>query len=152
MMTTIDTLQKLQRLGVGVTLHSETLKVQTTKGVLTPALRARLVEQKAALLTLLSSRQLLTDEQETPPIDMPQEEAHTAYARLQGVTLGAYPLGPGVIFPHTPLAVQVERGRIGVLLECPVHPCGRQLEYFFPHEVQSVTPSQQHLLREEGMR
>ena len=145
-------LQKLQRLGVRVTLHGETLKVQAPKGVLTPALQARLVEQKAALLALLSSWQLLTDKQETPPVDMPQEEVHTTYARLQDVTKVHTPLGPGIIFPHTPLAPMVERGRIGVLLECPIHASGRRLEYFFPHEVQSVAASQQHLVREEGTR
>ncbi len=149
-MTTTDMLHELECLGVRVTAHGDALKVQAPKGVLTPALRARLVEQKAALLALLSSRQLLTDEQETPPVDMLQEEAHTTYARLQGVTRVHTPLGPGVVFPHTPLTVQVERGRIGVLLECPIHASGRRLEYFFPHEVQSVAASQQHLVREEG--
>ena len=151
-MTTTDMLQKLQRLGVRVTLHGDTLKVQAPKGVLTTALRARLVEQKAALLALLSSRQLLTDEQETPPVDVLQEDTQTTYARLQGATKVYTHLGPEVIFPHTPLAVQVERGRIGVLLDCPIHASGRRLEYFFPHEVQNMAASQHHLVREEGTR
>ncbi len=151
-MTTTDELHELQRLGVRVTLHGKTLKVQAPKGVLTPALWTQLVEQKAALLALLSSRQSLTDEQETPPVDMLQEEAQTTYARLQGVTRVSTPLGPGVIFPYTPLAAQVERGRIGVLLECPVYGSGRRLEYFFPHEVQKVAASQQLLVHEEGTR
>ncbi len=151
-MTTTDELYELQRLGVCVTLQGETLKVQAPKGVLTPALRAGLVKQKAALLALLSSRQSLTNEQETPPVDMLQEDAQTTYARLQGVTRVSTPLGPGVIFPYTPLAVQVVRGRIGVLLECPVHSSGRRLEYFFPHEVQNMAVSQHHLVREEGAR
>ena len=145
-MTTIDT---LQRLGVGVTLQGETLKVQTTQGYSSPALRPRLVKQKATLLALLSSRQSLTDEQETPPVDMLQENAYATYARLQGVARVSTPLGPGVIFPHTPLAVQ-ERGRIGELLDYPIHASGRRLEYFFPHEVQNAAASQQHLVREEG--
>ncbi len=69
---TTDALHELQRLGVRVTLHGKTLKVQASKGVLTPALRAWLVKQKAALLALLSSRQSLTGEQETPPVDLLQ--------------------------------------------------------------------------------
>jgi len=151
-MTTTDELYELQRLGVRVALHGKTLKVQAPKEVLTPALRARLVKQKAALLALLSSRQSLTNEQETPPVDLLQQEVQTTYARLQGVTRVSTPLGSGAIFPYTPLAVQVMRGRIGVLLECHVHTSGRRLEYFFPHEVQNMTVSQNHLVREEGAR
>ncbi len=83
---------------------------------------------------------------------VPQDDPQATYARLQGVSLVHTPLGYGTIFPHTPLAVQVERGRIGVLLDCPIHASGRRLEYFFPHEVQNVAASQQHLVRKEGTR
>jgi len=85
-MTMTDELHQFQRLGVRVTLHGKKLKVQAPKGVLTPALPVQLVKQKAALLALLSSRQSLTDEQETPPIDMLQQEAQMTFARVQGVT------------------------------------------------------------------
>ena len=84
--------------------------------------------------------------------NMSQDTPQARYAKLQGVSQVHTPLGYGTIFPNTPLAVQVGRGRIGVLLECPVHSSGRRLEYFFPHEVQNMGASQHHLVRKEGAR
>jgi hypothetical protein len=81
--------------------------------------------------------------------DQSREDAHATYARLQGVDRVLTPCGPGVIFSSTPLAMQIARGRIGVFLEKAIHPSGRTLEYFFPHEVYSVVASQQRLFREE---
>jgi hypothetical protein len=82
--------------------------------------------------------------------NVPQDDPQATYAKLQGVSRVHTLRGYGTIFPHTPLSVQVDRGRIGVLLDYPVHASGRRLEYFFPHEVQNVAASQQHLVHEEG--
>ncbi len=84
--------------------------------------------------------------------DSPEEDTGTAFARLQGVKRVSTPLGLGVIFPYTPLAVQVQRGRIGVLLEHPVHASGQRLEYFFPYEVQSAEVSQLPIVGEDVLR
>ena len=76
-----------------------------------------------------------------------QEDAYFMYERLQGANQVLTPYGLGVIYPYTPLLIQIQRGRIGVLLDKPVHESGRRLEYFYLHEVQSVTVSPQLLLR-----
>ncbi len=67
--------------------------------------------------------------------NIPQDDPQVTYARLQGVSQVHTPLGYGTILPYTPLAIQIARGRIGVLLDKTVHPSGRRLEYFYPHEV-----------------
>jgi hypothetical protein len=84
--------------------------------------------------------------------NMLQEDVHFTYERLQGASQVLTPYGPGVIYHYTPLLIQIQRGRIGVLLDKPVHESRRRLEYFFLHEVQSVTVSPQHLLRKERTR
>ena len=84
--------------------------------------------------------------------NMLQENVHFMYERLQGASQVLTPYGPGVIYPYTPLLIHIQRGRIGVLLDKPVHESGRRLEYFFLHEVQSVTALPQHLLRRERTR
>ena len=70
-----------------------------------------------------------------------QEDIATTYHRLRTAQRVSTPAGPGVIFPYTPLPVQIQRGRIGVLLEHTIHPSGRRLEYFFPHEVHHASTS-----------
>ena len=54
--------------------------------------------------------------------NMPQDDPKSTYTRLQGVSHVHTPLGYGTIFPHTPLAIQIAHGRIGVLLERAIHP------------------------------
>ena len=84
--------------------------------------------------------------------NMLQEDVHITYERLQGASQVLTPSGPGVIYPYTPLLIQIQRGRIGVLLDKSVHESGRRLEYFFLHEVQSVMALPQHILRREKTR
>lgn len=48
------------------------------------------------------------------------------------------PQGPGIIWPYTPFAEQVKRGRIAVRLDQAVHPSGRLVEYFDPLEVKEA--------------
>jgi len=83
------------------------------------------------------------DQQTFPSADIVLlEDVHETYARLQRVNRVQTPFGPGVIYPYTPLVIQIQRGRIGVLLDKPVHASGRRLEYFFLHEVSSAIASQ----------
>ncbi|HET8852742.1 MAG TPA: hypothetical protein VFN02_09455 [Ktedonobacteraceae bacterium] len=70
-----------------------------------------------------------------------KENVHVTYERLQGVNRVQTPFGPGVIYPYTPLLIQVQRGRVGVLLDNPVHENGRRLEYFFANVVSSAHAS-----------
>ncbi len=85
-----------------------------------------------------------SDDQQTIPStdNVLQENVHVTYVRLQGVNRVRTPFGPGAIYPYTPLLIQVQRGRIGVMLDKPIHESGRRLEYFFPHEVSSAIASQ----------
>jgi hypothetical protein len=60
-MTTTSLLSDLQRLGVDVTAKGDKLVINAPKGVLTPEIRARIAEQKVALLALLSAQQGYSD-------------------------------------------------------------------------------------------
>jgi DNA primase len=73
------------------------------------------------------------------PVDGPQEEPTRTQARLQGITRVSTPLGPGMLFQETPLAEQVRRGRLGVILDDPLHG-GRRLTYFVPPEIALYRP------------
>lgn len=70
-----------------------------------------------------------------------QEERAATYQRLCTARRVSTPAGPGVIFPYTPLPIQIQRGRMGVLLDHAIHPSGRLLEYFFPHDVHLANTS-----------
>ncbi len=73
------------------------------------------------------------------PGDGPQEEPTRTQTRLQGITRVSTPLGPGRLFQETPLAVQVRRGRLGVILDDLQHG-GRRLTSFLPQEVTLYRP------------
>jgi DNA primase len=81
---------------------------------------------------IISSDELL-------PVDGPQEEPTRTQARLQGVTRVSTPLGPGMLFQETPLAEQLRRGRLGVMLDDSLHG-GRRLTYFVPPEIALYRP------------
>ena len=42
---------------------------------------------------------------------------------------------------YTSLSIQIQRGRIGVLLDQAIHSSGRLLEYFFPRDVHLANTS-----------
>src|SRR6266487_6087082 len=67
------------------------------------------------------------------PGDGPQEEPTRTQTRLQGITRVSTPLGPGRLFQETPLAEQVRRGHLAIILDDPQHG-GRRLTCFLPQE------------------
>jgi hypothetical protein len=73
-MTTTSLLNDLRRLSVDVTAKGDKLVVHAPKGVLTPEMRARIAEQKVALLALLSTRPGCSDASE-----IEEKEESTAF-------------------------------------------------------------------------
>ena len=86
-----------------------------------------------------SGEHLPMDAPQTSPSDGSQEGAACTLARLQGVSRVSTPLGPGMLFQEPPLAMQVRRGRLGVILDDPQHG-GRRLTSFSPQEVTLYRP------------
>jgi hypothetical protein len=72
-MTPAGLLAELAALGVTMTRAGEKLIVDAPKGVLTPTMRSRLIEAKAALLDTLAE-EIIASEVVAPPVLLPEEQ------------------------------------------------------------------------------
>ncbi len=77
-MTTLELLSDLQNLDIHLECVGDKLRVDAPKGALTPELRAILVEQKTALLALLSGPPSCSEETEQAPSEGVPAEAEIA--------------------------------------------------------------------------
>jgi hypothetical protein len=145
-MTTMMFLKELQALGVRLTANGDKLGVNAPRGVLTDAIRARLVEHKAALLALLSSDHGCADTEQTQheevgmafhPGEPPEPYKRFLEARLRLVAPAGIPLrvmtpkGKGNLW-------QVGQTRIGVVLDGDTP---KRVTFFTqPDELEAIQP------------
>jgi hypothetical protein len=145
-MTATRFLHDLQQLGVQVTARGDKLRVSAPKGVLTPELRTRIAEQKAALLVLLSTRPGCCEADEMTkkkegssfrPAEPPEPYKRFLAARKR---LGEpYTMPLRVITPRGKGNLwQVWRNRIGVVLDSD--PNQRVTFFEQPAEIEAIQP------------